>query len=88
MYEDSEVTLGCTFRGTEGHSLVFDLLVEGRKVLTHTLVTPSAAPTSLEFRLPRSLTRNLTAISVTLRGVDGPTPGLIELRTVQEHLER
>ena len=77
VYEDSEVTLACTFRGTEGHSLVFDLLVEGREVLTHTLVTPSPAPTSLEFRLPRSHTKNLTAISVTLRGVDGPTPGLI-----------
>ena len=77
VYQDSEVTLGCTFRGSEGRSLVFDLLVEGRKVLTHTLVTPSAAPTNLEFRLPRSFTRNLTAISVMLRGVNGPTPGLI-----------
>ena len=67
---------------------MFDLLVEGRKVLTHTFVTPSPAPTSLEFRLPRSHTKNLSSISVTLRGVDGPTPGLIELRTVQEHLER
>ncbi len=88
VYEDSEVTLACTFTGTEGRRLVFDLIVEGRKVLTHTFVTPSAEPTRLEFRLPQSLTGSLTAIAVMFRGVDGPTPGLIELRTVQEHLER
>lgn len=88
VYEDSEVTLACTFRGTEGRRLVFDLMVEGRKVLTRVLETHSAEPTSLEFRLPQTLTRSLTAIAVILRGVDGPTPGLIELRTEQEHLER
>lgn len=88
VYDDSEVALSCTFRGTEGRRLVFDLLVEGRKVVTHTLVTPSAAPTSVEIRVPSSMTRDLTRIFVTLRAVSGPTPGLIELRTVQEHLER
>jgi hypothetical protein len=34
-----------------------------------------------------ALTRGKTRISVTLRAVRGPTPGVIEWRTVQEHLE-
>ncbi len=88
VFDDTEVTVVCLFRGTEGRPLAFDLLVEGRKVKTSTLVTPSAAPSSVEIRIPRDFTRNLTRIFITLRAVDGPTPGLLELRTVQEHLER
>ncbi len=88
VFDDTEVAVICVFRGTEGRRLAFDVLVEGRKVRTSTLVTPSAAPSSVEIRVPGDFTRNLTRIFVTVRAVDGPTPGLIELRTVQEHLER
>jgi hypothetical protein len=87
VYEDSEVTLNCTFRGSEGRRLVFDLLVEGRKIATHTFVSPSPAAVNVELRVPMSVTRGLTGIRVTLRAQEGPTPGLLELRTVQEHLE-
>ena len=88
VYEDTEVTLVCTFRGTEGRRLTFDLLVEGRKIVTHRFEAPSAAPRTIEFRIPFSITKGLTSIHVMLRAVDGLTPGLLELRTVQEHLER
>jgi hypothetical protein len=88
VYDDSEVTLACTFRGSEGRTYVFDLLVEGRKVVTHTFVSPSSVPMKVEFRVPMSVTAGRTSISVMLRAVDGVTPGVIELRTVQEHLER
>ncbi len=87
VYDDSEVVVRCTFRGTEGRTLAFDLLVEGRHVATHTFKTPLAAPSSVEFRIPAGVTRNLTRIFVTLRAVDGLTPGLMEMRTVQEHFE-
>jgi len=88
VYEDTEVTLSCVFRGTEGRSLAFDLLVEGRQVKTQTLGSPSAQPMSLDLLIPREITKGLTTIHVMLRAVDGPAPALFELRTVQEHLER
>ena len=87
VYDDTEVAVVCTFRGTEEQRLTFDLLVDGRKVRTATVVTSSAAPSNVEYRIPRDFTRNLTRLFITLRAVDGPTPGLIELRTIQEHLE-
>ena len=88
VYEDTEVTLSCVFRGTEGRSLAFDLLIEGRQVKTQTLGSPSAQPMSLDLLIPREITKGLTTIHVMLRAVDGPTPALLELRTAQEHLER
>jgi hypothetical protein len=87
-YDDTEVTVRCTFRGSEGQRLAFELLVEGRPVLTHTFVSPSDAPATMEFPIPMKVTRNKTIISVMIRAVNGLTPGLITLQTVQEHLER
>ena len=88
VYDDTEVTLTCVFRGTEGRSLAFDLLVDGRPVKTRTVVPPSSLPAIVDLRIPFEITKGLTAIRVMLRAVDGPTPPLLELRTVQEHLER
>ena len=87
VYEDTEVTVVGTFRGSAGAPLAFELLVEGRQVNVPAFVSPSTAPARVEFRVPRALTQGKTRISVTLRAVNGPAPGLIELRTVQEHLE-
>jgi hypothetical protein len=88
VYEDTEVTLACTFRGSEGRKIPFDLVVEGRKIATNTFVSTSSRPTIVDVRIPFGITKGLTAIHVMLRAVDGPTPALLELRTVQEHLER
>ena len=87
VYEDSEVTVACAFRGSEGRRLTFDLVVDGRIAATRTFESPSAAPVVMEIRVPETCTLGRTQLTVMLRGVDGPTPGVIELRTVQEHLE-
>jgi hypothetical protein len=87
-FDEGEVTLDCTFRGSEGQKFTFDLLVEGHEILTHTFVSPSAAPSRLEFIVPTKVTAGKTILTVTIRAVGGPTPGLMELRNVQEHLER
>jgi hypothetical protein len=87
VYDDSEVALSLTFRGSEGRQAAFDLVVEGRQVATHTFTSPSAVPATVEIRLPVGVTSGKTSLMVMLRAVDGPTPGLIELRAVQEHLE-
>ena len=87
VYEDTEVTLAGTFRGSGGEPLVFELVVDGRQVKVPAFVSPSTSPARVEDRVPMALTQGKTRISVMLRAVNGPTPGLIELRTVQEHLE-
>jgi hypothetical protein len=87
VYDDSEVTLVGTFRGSAGESVAFELLVDGRRVNVPAFVSPSLAPARVAYRVPMALTRGKTRISVTLRAVRGPTPGVIEWRTVQEHLE-
>jgi hypothetical protein len=87
IYEDTEVTLACTFRGSEGRPLTFDLVVEGRKITPTAFASPGAAPATAAYTIPFAITKGKTVISVTLAARGGPTPGLIELRTVQEHLE-
>jgi hypothetical protein len=87
VYEDTEVTLVGTFRGSAGESLGFELLVEGQRVNVPAFVSPSTAPARVEYRVPLALTKGKTRLSITLRAVNGPTPGLLEWRTVQEHLE-
>ena len=87
VYDDTDVTLVATFRGSAGDRVPFELLVEGRKVTAPSFVSPTTAPARVEFRVPMALTRGKSRIWVMLRAVNGPTPGLIELRTVQEHLE-
>jgi hypothetical protein len=86
-FDDTDVTIACLCRGTEGRRVTFDLLVDGREAGTHTLESASEEPVIREFPIPRSLTDGKAKIAVTLRGVRGPTPGVIELRTLQEHLE-
>ena len=86
-FDDTEVTVACLCRGTEGRPFTFELLIDGQAAGTHTLASSSAGPVLKEYRVPEKLTLGKTTLSVTLRGVNGPTPGVIELRTVQEHLE-
>jgi len=87
VYDDTEVTLVATFRGSAGVAGTFELLVDGRPIKVPAFVSPSGVPARAEYLLPMELTRGKTRISVTLRATSGPTPGLMELRTVQEHLE-
>jgi hypothetical protein len=88
-YEDSPLTLVCLFAAPEGGALAFDVLVDGRNVATRTVEPRSPAPVEIDIHVPEAI--SLGKISVTVKFVahrDGVTPGLLELRTVQEHLER
>ena len=87
VYDDADVTVACTFRGTSGRKARFELVVEERAIATHTLASPADDPVTKEFRVPAALTLGKTMITVLVRAVDGPTPALVELRTIQEHLE-
>jgi hypothetical protein len=90
VYEDTEVTIACTFVGTDGERVPFELVVEDKPVTTHIFTSSSRAPTIAELRVPFALTKGKTNIMVMLRAVkdsNGPTPALLELRTIQDHLE-
>ena len=52
-----------------------------------TFSSPDASPVAVALRVPADVTRGKTVISVTIRSGAGPTPGLMEIRSVQEHLE-
>jgi hypothetical protein len=85
--DDTQVTIGLTFRGTGGRRVAFELLVDDRVVLARPLVSPTSALVRVNADLPPALTRGRRIICVTLRGVEGLAPALVAVEAVQEHLE-
>lgn len=86
-FDDTEVTVACTFARMGDVSRAFDLYVENQRVGSFTFRPTSAAPRTVEVRVPIEVTRGRTNIQVTLRATNGLTPALLELRTVQDHNE-
>jgi hypothetical protein len=84
VFDDTEVTVVFTFLGTDAPR-TFDLIVENHPVTSYTF--RSAETTTVEFRVPLDITKGRTNILVMLRAMNGPTPALLELRTVQDHNE-
>ena len=84
VFDDTEVTVACTFLGSDLPQ-TFDLLIENHLVTSYTF--RSAETTTVEFRVPLGLTKGRTNILVVLLATTGPTPSLLELRSVQDHNE-
>lgn len=84
VFDDTEVTIACTFLGSDAPQ-TFDLTVENQVVASYTF--RSAQPATMELRVPLALTKGHTNIIVVLRATNGPTPALVELRSVQDHNE-
>jgi hypothetical protein len=84
VFDDTEVTISCTFLGVDAPR-TFELIVENRVVSTHSF--NSAKTATIEMHVPLELTKGRTNILVTLRAIDGPTPALVEVKTVQDHNE-
>ena len=84
VFDDTEVTVACTFLGTDAPR-TFELIVDNRPVSSHTF--RSAETATVEFRVPLEITKGRTNILVMLRAMSGPTPALVELRSVQDHNE-
>ena len=87
VFDDTEVTVVCTFVGNGDTPQPFDLMVENHPIASYTLRSGSSALATVEFRVPIEITRGRTNILVMLRATNGPTPALVELRTVQDHNE-
>lgn len=84
VFDDTEVTVACTFLGSDAPQ-TFDLIVENRIVASSTFRSTEQA--TMEFRVPLELTKGRTNILVMLRATNGVTPALVELRSVQDHNE-
>lgn len=87
VFDDTEVTVVCSFAGGDDAPRTFALMVENRDVATYSLAAHSASGGTVEFRIPFDITRGRTNILVTVRASGGATPALLELRTLQDHLE-
>lgn len=85
-FDDTEVTIACTFAGGHAETRQYDVVVEDSVVAQRTV--PAAAPASVvEIRVPFAVTKGRTHVAVTLRGRSGPTPALRMLRILQDHHE-
>jgi hypothetical protein len=88
IYEDTPLTVECVFAAAADPGEAFDILVDDRKVAAR-VVGPGAA-TSREFKvtLPLAETVGKSQVTVTFRAHPGARTGrLLELRSIQEHLE-
>jgi len=84
---DKPVTLVCTYRGSEGRTRSFDLLVDGEKVATQTLEIHPGELFDFEYPLPEQLTRGKQRITVKFQSRPNAMAGsLFDVRVAQ--LER
>lgn len=91
-FDDTEVTLTCTFAPNDRASAErYDILVEDSVIATRPLRASAsdvtATPVVVEVAVPFGLTKGRTNIAVTIRARGGPTPLLGELRVIQDHNE-
>jgi uncharacterized protein len=89
IYDDSPLTLVCLLQDGSGSIDSFDVFVDGQKVPAMTR-TPAgkAGESECKVSLPLAATAGKTDIVVKVAARAGqPTARLLELRSVQEHLE-
>jgi hypothetical protein len=88
IYDDSPLTLVCLLADGEGAAESFDVLVDGEKTARVIREAGKTTAATIEFRLAFKDTRGKTSIVVKLAASAGSrTARVLEVRTVQEHLE-
>jgi hypothetical protein len=88
IYDDTPLTIICVLADGEGSREAFDILVDGRKVATWARDAHQSRAAEVAVHLPLSETVGRTSVTVTLQAHPGAsTARLLELRSVQEHLE-
>jgi hypothetical protein len=88
IFEDTPLTIVCAFADPADPSEAFDLLVDERKVATRVREPGSVDARDFRVTLPLAETAGKSQVTVTFRAHAGAgTARLLELRTVQEHLE-
>lgn len=88
IYEDTPLTVACAFADAADVREAFDVLVDDRKVASR--VREPGAPNAgdLKITLPLAETAGKSQVTITFRAhPSARTARLLEVRTVQEHLE-
>lgn len=84
-FDDTEVTIACTFLGTVSGN--YDLVVEDSLIASKHFDAATDVPSVVEFLVPFAVTKGKVSIAVVLRARGGVTPQLHQLRTIQDHNE-
>jgi hypothetical protein len=88
IYDDAPLTLACLLADGQGGSERFDVLVDGKKVATVSREPTEAKGAELRFNLKLADTEGKTSVVVKLAAHPRSRTGrLLEIRTLQEHLE-
>ena len=78
------VTLVCTYRGSEGRTRVFDVVVDGRRIATESLQNHPAEFFDSEYVLPADLTHGKQRITVKFQShPEVITGSVFDVRAVQ-----
>ena len=86
-FEDTPVTVACTFVSTDNVARGYDIVVEDSVLVSRTFTSQSNAPSVVEIAVPFSLTKGKVSVAVIIRARGGPTPALHMIRTIQDHYE-
>lgn len=87
-FDDTPLTIACTFLDSTSASYQYDLVVEDSLIVTRTITTSPNTPTIVEMPVPFGVTKGRTNVAIVIRAHDGRTPALHAMRTVQDHNEQ
>jgi uncharacterized protein len=88
IYDDSPLTLLFAIAAGTGDRETFDILVDGKKVATVDREANRQKPEESKFDVPFAWTTGKLSVTVRLEAHAGShTARVLEIRTVQEHLE-
>jgi hypothetical protein len=89
IYEDTPLAIACAFTDAATLREAFDILVDDRTVATLVREAGTANARDFAVTLPLAETAGKSQVTVTFRAHPGArTARLVDVRTVQEHLER
>ena len=86
-FEDTPVTIACTFVSSDGPSRNYDIVIDDSVIASRTFTAQPNASSIVEIAVPFSLTKGKASVAVIIRARGGPTPALQTIRTIQDHYE-
>jgi hypothetical protein len=88
IYDDSPLTVVCLLADGDGTADGFELLLDGEKTGRVERQPARTKGSTVEMRIPFNDTKGKTSVVVKIVALPGSkTPRVLEIRTVQEHLE-
>ena len=86
-FDDTPVTVACTFVSIDSLARRYDIVVEDSVIASRTFTPQTNAASIVEIAVPFSLTKGKANVAVVIRARGGHTPALHMIRTIQDHYE-